>query len=588
MLDMSKTQKSKGTLILAVLFLIVTFFVYAPFELYLTNQQEFWFSISAFAFIPLLMAVIVGAILIAVGMIMKEKYRKYFSAVIFGLALAIYLQSNFLNAKIGVLNGADINWQEYKVTFGINLIIWLLCVMLPCVLMKVKSHLMNKGIGYVSALFSMMQIVTLVVLAITSYKPAESQYEWYISDRNLFEVSSKDNVVVFLLDMYDDRYFKEILDMEPEIVDELEGFTYFANSTGNYSTTVYSMGTLFTGQYLYNEKPFGEQLHDASEKSKMIDTLLDNGYRLDVYTIGAPPNILPKTSNYVEGEIKISDYVQFTKSLYQLVACKYLPDMIKPFVWMDGTEFNQFREPSGNTEKVYESNNVTFYKNIKKNGISVNDDEKCFKFIYLDGAHYPYYIDENVKAVEEEDTSELQCARGALRIVQAYMDEMKKSGVYDNTSIIIMADHGYYWDGVLTNPVLLVKPENATGALQVSNAPVSQHDFQPSVLSLAGLNDDMRFGESYFDIPEGVERERLFYQYYLQEGAIDGNYRLIEYRIGSDSNKRESFELTDIEYGPTGEVYSHKENCEFCQSGEVEPIETEENVPIKVVHSRIE
>ena len=78
MLDMSKTQKSKGTLILAVLFLIVTFFVYAPFELYLTNQEEFWFSISAFAFIPLLMAVIVGAILIAVGMIMKEKYRKYF------------------------------------------------------------------------------------------------------------------------------------------------------------------------------------------------------------------------------------------------------------------------------------------------------------------------------------------------------------------------------------------------------------------------------------------------------------------------------------------------------------------------------
>lgn len=585
---MNKARKINKSLFFSVLFLVVTLLVYAPFELYLTNQQEFVFSISAFAFIPIFMAIIVGAILIGIGMLMKEKYGKYFSALIFGFALAVYLHSNFFNTHIGVLNGADVPWREYRVKFGLNLIIWLLCVIVSCVFMKIKPYLFSKAIAYVGALFSMMQIVTLAVLMLTSYKPTENQYTWYVSDKNLYEVSSSDNVVVFLLDMYDDRYFKEILEMEPEIANELDGFTYFSNSTGNYSTTVYSIGTLFTGQYLYNDKPMTEQVNAANEKSKMLSTLQENGYRLDIYTICAPTDIWTKTSNYQEGKLRISDYYRFTKKLYRLVTCKYLPDIVKPYVWMDGTEFNQFAEMSSGGEKAYNSNNVTFYENLKKNGISVNSGEKCFKFIYLDGAHYPYYIDENVNEVSEEETTDVQCARGVLRIVQTYMDELKKNGAYDNTSIIIMADHGYYWDGVLTNPVLLVKPQNSNGVLKISNAPVSQHDFQPSVLSLAGLNDDMQFGESFFDIPEGAERERLFYQYYLQEGGVGGNYRLIEYRIGSESNKRESFELTDVEYGPTGEVYSHKERCELCQSGEEEPVETEENAPIRVWHTLIE
>ena len=69
--------------------------------------------------------------------------------------------------------------------------------------------------------------------------------------------------------------------------------------------------------------------------------------------------------------------------------------MIKPFVWMDGTEFNQFREPSGNTEKVYESNNVTFYKNIKKNDDEINKinhEDTLFLVVNKEEINYYLYI----------------------------------------------------------------------------------------------------------------------------------------------------------------------------------------------------
>ena len=586
-----KEQNKKRRFVLfgTTLFLVITLVVFAPLEMYLTNQSEFWFDLSEFVFIPLSLAALAEGILVLIGKLLHGKSFNRYVAIIFGVALAIYVQANFLNIQVGVMNGADINWQEYNVNFVINILIWIICIIMPSVLIYRKESMIS-GIGYISAILSLTQVVTLLVLVITSYKPTEAQYDMYVSNKDLFSVSKDENVIVFLLDMYDDQYFQKLLSQEPELAEELQGFTYFENSTGNYSTTSYSLATLFTGEYLYNESPFYSQMNELYKKSEMADVLLENGYSIGMYGYewGAPAALLNLSDNYIEGKIQVSDYVALSKKLYQLVACKYLPNIVKKYAWLDGKEFDQLKETSNNTEEIFDPNNVSFYTDLQKNGIDTSLEKKGFKFIHLEGAHYPYYINENVEMVEEEETSELQCARGALRIVQTYMEEMKKKGVYDNSAIIIMADHGYYWDGVLTNPVLLVKPMNETGTLKLSNAPVSHHDFQPSILSLAGLNDDMRYGESYFDIPEGVERERFFYQYYLKESHTGWNYRLIEYSIGSDSNKRESYQLTDVEYGATGEVYSHKENCEYCQSGAEDPVETEQNAPIEVVHKLME
>ena len=51
---MKKKISERKILLCIVLFLGFTSCIYAPYELYLTNRDEFWFQLSLFWWIPLL------------------------------------------------------------------------------------------------------------------------------------------------------------------------------------------------------------------------------------------------------------------------------------------------------------------------------------------------------------------------------------------------------------------------------------------------------------------------------------------------------------------------------------------------------
>lgn len=88
-----------------LIFLIVTFCIFMPSSLFLGNLDEF--AVGFTALIPLLMAasLITAAVVILIGLIVPKKICNIYAAVIFGGALAAYVQGNFLNPDFGVLNG---------------------------------------------------------------------------------------------------------------------------------------------------------------------------------------------------------------------------------------------------------------------------------------------------------------------------------------------------------------------------------------------------------------------------------------------------------------------------------------------------
>ena len=578
-------EKKNRIIILTLVdaFCVITALLFAPLEMFLSNQKEFWFSFNDIIG-TILMVTIGGFIAIfLLGIFLKGIVFRNYITLIFSGTLLLYLQGNFMNLDVGVMNGAEIIWSNYTVSFIFNLLIWIMGISFIMFLANKKWKLAEKIMKYLAPILTMMQVITIITMMIITPE-YEAETTKIITNKDIFNVSEEENIIVFLLDMFDDTYFQEIIENEPELVQELEGFTYFSNSVGSYSTTSYSSAMLFTGQYLYNDKNFDEQYNDALAKSVMIPTLDENGYSIDVYmNLCIPEGLYSYLDNYVEGKNVICSKIGFIKRMYTLVACKYFPDFVKPYIWMNGTEFEILKEGNG-----WSPNNVDFYQNLRENGITTEKASKNFKLIYLDGVHYPYYHDENVNPMEENHRFVTAAARGALRIVQGYIDKLKEKNVYDNTAIVVIADHGYYWSGVLTNPLLLVKPMGASGEMKISAAPVCHKDFQPSILSLAGLNENMQYGKSYYDIEEGEERERLFYQYYLAEEHEEWNYRLIEYSVDSYDNKRENFHLTDVEYSKKGEKSTHKDKCQFCMSGKEVPIEDEKNWPVMIVHSPIE
>lgn len=568
---MNTKSKNCTILCIVVLFMVFTFFVYAPLELYLTNINEFSFTLSDFWFVIVLAGALAFSVLFIFGLVLPLKVQNLYISVLCTFSLMMYIQSNFLNIDVGVLNGGSVDWALYRMSFLKNFVLWVLVISGGMCIYTHKIRIMKKVMSYVSVCLTLIQGVTLIVLLLTGQTDVSTDStEWYLSSKDIYEVSEEENVIVFLMDMFDDRYFKELLELEPELAEKFDGFTEYANSTGNYSTTSYSIATLMTGQYFTNsEDSLKEEVDVLYENCETFDILKENGYRLDIYTYEAsvPSKLMNSTNNYIQGSNKIASYLKLAEYFYRGAASRYMPDFMKQYVWLIGTEFDFLSVRCGEAD-AHSVDNVEFYENMLSEGITVQDKEKCFKFIHLDAVHYPYTMNENVERVEENSVSAQSCARGVLKILLEYMNEMKDAKVYDNSSIIIMADHGYYWDGVLTNPVLLVKPKNATGTLKVSDAPVSQHDFHASILTLAGLNEDGRYGLSYADLEENDEdRERLFYQYYLGEGAVNRKYRLIEYTIDSEGNERKNFHLTGVEYTVDGEKINHFAHCEYCKSG---------------------
>lgn len=590
--EMKNRLTDKKRLFCVSLFLTFTLCIYAPYELYLTNISEFWFSFSMFWWMPVIVGISVMLIVLLVGMMLQDKAAYLYESFLFILAVCLYMQGNFLNLRVGVMNGAEIDWTQYKRHFIIDAVVICLIVIVLGVFIIKTNRISKKMITVLSMFLTAIQavsIITLLIMGQSAIKDDDSRYIRVVTDKGLYEAGSDSNIIVFILDMFDDSYFKEILETEPEIKQELEGFTYFSNFTGSYSTTYYSLGHLFSGKYFYNEEGgWNEWRRRISDERLYLDEILDDGYELSVYSDFVTcfvPRHVDASCNYIEVPLEISDKGHFMIDLYRLAATKYFPDFLKPYLWMTGTEFDEYKQIASEYN-VYSSENLVFKERLEKYGVSVGGGaDKQIKFIHITGAHYPYLIDENAQEVEPDSVSGVQCARGALRIVEEYLDDLKESGVYDKSNIILAADHGYYWDGVLTNPLFAVKPHDASGDLIINNAPACQVDFGPTILDIIGLNAEHNYGNSAFEIGENSQRERMFYQYYLDEfDAASNIMRLIEYRIPSESNDPANFSLTDVEYTVTGEKIQHSKYCKTCKNGI--PSEGGEFDPPRIVHEK--
>ncbi len=152
-----------------------------------------------------------------------------------------------------------------------------------------------------------------------------------------------------------------------------------------------------------------------------------------------PNRYVDQITNIKEGNPKISDYGEFIKQIYRLSACKYMPNGLKPFIWMDGSEFLSL-------STAFSDDNGEFRDGLRKEGIEKKNNAKEFKIIHLWGAHYPYYINENTEDIEATYANAQGTANACISLVEEYINGMKENGTYDCSAIIITSDHGFNSD----------------------------------------------------------------------------------------------------------------------------------------------
>ncbi len=571
---------SFSTEILLVISLGATLFVFVPIDLYMSNISEFWFPLHSIMGGVISTFLIFSLLLLLILRVLGGKLRNMMTSLLFALTVGFFLQSNFLNVYYGVLDGTPIPWEKFGTVAVVNTSIWGALLIAPFLLMRLlKSTLYRKLVAHTVALLLGIQMLFMLLSLGAAPLPVKGNY--YLSTEKMFELSSKNNIIVFVLDNFDTELFQVLLKKYPELAEPLNGFTYFPDAVGSYPTTKGALPQILTGVWYENRETFAEYIEKAWRNNPFWNFLKNNGFDNRIFTISdfvyyASENI----DNIVKTNLEISSIWDLLTNFYKLSAFRFMPHISKKYFSFYFENFNIYAKPTGNANAPeYRQDDVNFYKQMIANGFTITDKFNSFRFYHLWGAHPPYNMNRSIGRVALGKVLEEEQAAGSLNIVFAFIKLLKQKNIFNNTAIIVIADHGNS-SRMLTRPLVLFKPKFSESPLLYSANPISFADLQPTLIkTIKGF----QYGKSFF-VKKDPNYKRRF-MYYSWDASWKDDYLpyMQEYIVMGNSSYLKSWTKTGFIYAPKGDVkfkepYSYEmgqsvnfglsgNSAEFCRFG---------------------
>lgn len=542
------------------LLLCFTFFVFGPLQLYISNRNEFWFKLEHI--LPAVtVSFLVTLLFITVFLtFLPQRINKYVAAGIFGLGFALYIQGNFINYDYGVLDGTEIDWSSYGKLGLLNTLIWILCVFTPVILSHFWTKQMKKVTNWIALSIVAIQVITSGILITTAYSPdLPASSDITVTEKGMFSLSKEKNLVVFVMDSFDASYMNEVLEKRPEYKELFDDFTFYSNTLGGYPKTKGALPHILTGKRYDNSISYFDYLDQAFEETILFKDLTAEGYDAGVYTSARflPSNAdacfinVINTTNNINANKKPSSYMDLGLMMYKATAFTYFPHALKDKVWYYTGDFNKYIDKSNREKDLspYVSDNVSFYEKLVSDGLLFENKSCAFRFYHLDGAHAPYNITEDVQ-YSKDGTSPIQESLSSLNIVLKYIELLKQANVYDNTSIVIMADHGSV--GLSQNPVLMIKQAGTDKVFSISSAPISFDDIVNTFLYLA-TDDFDKYQSNVFTWKDGDYRERSYW-YFFWDDSMKSKYlpNIYEYVTAALASDSTNMVKTGKIYTPSG------------------------------------
>lgn len=549
------------TAICAAIAFVFTFFVFGPFELYISNMSFFAFSCKYLIPPVVIAGLILTAAVTLILVLLRGKVYNYAVSLVFSVTLAGYIQGNFLNIDHGTLDGSEVVWQNFKVPAMLNLLFWAAIIMIPLALQFFSRKLWKNAVRIVSVIIIGAQAAALVSLLVTA-KFTNVSDDGFLTKDSIYEVAPEKNVIFFLLDRFDKRYADIQFEKYPELKEEFKGFTYYENFTGSYSRTCPSVAYFLTGVKCDYTIPMSDYFKKAWSEGTFLSDIKNAGYETKIYS---EITYMMEKSEYGKEEISnigspthSADPMKILSAMYGLSAYRYMPEMMKPYyhVYTGDISYGFIYGGEESRNNIYSTDDILFRKELNEKGVSVKENSAgSFIFYHLQGAHDPFRMDENcqpMQGMEYSETGRHKQIRGNLDTVFHYIEELKKLGVYDDTTIIISADHartGYMTelDGerVLA---LFVKPAGADGSepMKRSHKQITQDNLRASIVSYFGL-DSSAYGRTIEDIGENEEVIRYFWMNGSNELKTKRDVNLITYKITGDANNFDNWEKVSVD-----------------------------------------
>lgn len=539
----------------AVLALCFTFLFFGPLELVAFSGGSLLFTWRDIVW--LMLGIMAGTVLVAAPLLalLRGKLFNYAVTVLCAVTLSGYLQAMLLNGDLGLLTGDAIAWGEHVGAMWASLALWLGVLAVLLLVMYLHRKYWAYTVMILSGLLVIMQLVPTVAILCGTYDKAQADKlgGYHLSDKD-FAALGDENVYVFVLDRLDYDYIEQLMQAEPDLLKNLDGFTSYTNAISGYARTRPALTHMLTGAEDYAFRvPDSAYFQQAWQENNILDTMAAEDYSISMYAnirnlfsnADTATKYLDNASNGTAG----MNFGVTAKKLLQLSAFRYAPTALKPFFWADTNYYNTdiYRIDSAN---AYQYNDAAYAAQLKSATVSGG---RQFRLYHFFGPHAPYTLNADGTASQTETTL-LDQTTGTFVNLLAIFDRMKELGIYEDATIIITGDHGAAISDVkplqkATRIGLFYKPAGASGALKYSAAPVSVRNIPATLVKATGA-DYSSFGTPLDEVAEDAQIDRYYYKTVCDPETWRETQMYI-YKVTGDAadfNNWKQVEIVDIPY----------------------------------------
>lgn len=310
-------------------------------------------------------------------------------------------------------------------------------------------------------------------------------------------LGTKQNVIVVLLDMLEGNFASEYFRQHPAAEKDFDGFVFYRNAASFAPFTALSYAGFMSGGYPADDQVRSGSIRDTIYyKGNIVDDMAAAGYATRYFSIITYEN---GNQNVVRipGDIGLarkSSFLYFALAVRgRYLAYSYLPFGLKYMPWTQ-LEFGWFSKTDARDSFKWFWQHVDTDRKL----------EKGFLWFHSLLTHQPIRFDADGRFslnVKPDDAGGEVAY--AFSLLEQMVARLEKVGAYDNSLVIIMADHGYnildrmktmpaggdysltpFGSGILVgqyNPLLMVKRPGAHGPLSYDDTAVSLVDLRKSL-----------------------------------------------------------------------------------------------------------
>ena len=535
----------------------------------------------------------------------QNQVKNIFPALFFAVTLCAVFNIYLFKSRFGNITTAFEPEDKQLFVSSSNSYVWL--ALLPAALSVVICFLAFRYYKqHILKMLLLILIVTECILSGQNMAAVKKEYDIYAARLEQWQTDDTQqelqtefsltktghNVLVLFCDRAASAYFPYVLEQFPELKDAYEGFTYYPNCI-SFSTFTLTGAPAMMGGYEYTPLSMNQRedtLVNLHNESIMALPVWFDQIGYDV-TVVDPPY-----ANYSWD----GDYTPF-EQYEDIEVCSLMDNYMDRYVQEHREEYTDvdygrisikncrlyailqmlyppLRNLLIGDGRYYSTDNSTYYQQesfLKQYAYmtylpqitDAENDQDTYTFITLDLTHeyqlllepdyrsglptqeHPYagigsYPEDASIVDPEKNQQSYHVNASALLLLARYFDALKEMGVYDNTRIIIVADHGSkiptapFWEfnDPLTpstfHPVLLFKDFNSTGEVRTdmtmrTNADVPYLATEglgaPQVNPFTGNPFTRAEDYSYFDV-FGGEIDQRFLDKGLYEFTFDTHY----------------------------------------------------------------